>query len=96
MGFLTEALGIKAKEVISLVGAGGKTTLMFRLARELSLRGKKGGHNDNDEDIRTYSRGKRVFFLLIRMRRRSRILSGAISINMIMLPLPARDLNPGN
>jgi probable selenium-dependent hydroxylase accessory protein YqeC len=38
---LTEALGIKAREVISLVGAGGKTTLMFRLAKELSLRGKK-------------------------------------------------------
>jgi probable selenium-dependent hydroxylase accessory protein YqeC len=40
-GFLTEALGIKAKEVISLVGAGGKTTLMFRLAKELFLSGKK-------------------------------------------------------
>jgi len=38
---LTEALGIGAREVISLVGAGGKTTLMFRLAKELSLRGKK-------------------------------------------------------
>jgi probable selenium-dependent hydroxylase accessory protein YqeC len=38
---LTEALGIEAREVISLVGAGGKTTLMFRLAKELSLRGKK-------------------------------------------------------
>lgn len=39
--FLTEALGIKAREVISLVGAGGKTTLMFRLAKELVLNGKK-------------------------------------------------------
>jgi probable selenium-dependent hydroxylase accessory protein YqeC len=38
---LTEALDIKAREVISIVGAGGKTTLMFRLARELSLKGKK-------------------------------------------------------
>jgi len=37
VGFLTEALGIEAKEVISLVGAGGKTTLMFRLAKELFL-----------------------------------------------------------
>ena len=35
--FLIEALGIEAKEVISLVGAGGKTTLMFRLAKELFL-----------------------------------------------------------
>jgi probable selenium-dependent hydroxylase accessory protein YqeC len=41
IGFLTGALGIKAKEVISLVGAGGKTTLMFRLAQELFLSGKK-------------------------------------------------------
>jgi probable selenium-dependent hydroxylase accessory protein YqeC len=38
---LTEALGIRARDVISLVGAGGKTTLMFRLAKELLLRGKK-------------------------------------------------------
>jgi probable selenium-dependent hydroxylase accessory protein YqeC len=41
VGFLTEALGIKAREVISLVGAGGKTTLMFGLAQELFLSGKK-------------------------------------------------------
>ena len=41
IGSLTEALGIEAREVISLVGAGGKTTLMFRLAKELSLGGKK-------------------------------------------------------
>ncbi len=40
-GSLTGALGIEAREVISLVGAGGKTTLMFRLAKELCLRGKK-------------------------------------------------------
>lgn len=40
-GFLTEALGIHSKEVISLVGAGGKTTLMFRLAKELVLSGKR-------------------------------------------------------
>jgi probable selenium-dependent hydroxylase accessory protein YqeC len=39
--FLTKALGIKAREVISLVGAGGKTTLMFHLAQELVLNGKK-------------------------------------------------------
>jgi len=41
VGFLVEALGIQAREVISLVGAGGKTTLMFRLAKELLLSGKK-------------------------------------------------------
>jgi probable selenium-dependent hydroxylase accessory protein YqeC len=38
---LTDSLGLKPKEVISLVGAGGKTTLMFRLARELIHDGKK-------------------------------------------------------
>ena len=37
---LKEALDIRPKDVISLVGAGGKTTLMFALARELSLHGK--------------------------------------------------------
>ncbi len=38
---LTEALGLGRRELISLVGAGGKTTLMYRLARELACRGKK-------------------------------------------------------
>jgi len=38
---LSGSLGLKMREVISLVGAGGKTTLMFRLARELLLDGKK-------------------------------------------------------
>jgi len=40
-GSLSEALGLRAREMISLTGAGGKTTLMFRLARELSVEGKK-------------------------------------------------------
>src|SRR4030042_6313460 len=38
---LIESLDLRAKEVISLVGAGGKTTLMFRLAKELLLAGKR-------------------------------------------------------
>jgi probable selenium-dependent hydroxylase accessory protein YqeC len=38
---LIESLDLKEREMISLVGAGGKTTLMFRLARELFLEGKK-------------------------------------------------------
>ena len=38
---LAEALGLKKRELISLVGAGGKTTLMYRLAKELSLVKKK-------------------------------------------------------
>jgi len=38
---LTDSLGLQEREVISLVGAGGKTTLMFRLARELLLAGRK-------------------------------------------------------
>ncbi len=41
VGVLTESLNLKAREVISLAGAGGKTTLMFRLAKELFLAGKK-------------------------------------------------------
>jgi len=40
-GLLTASLGLKPRELISLVGAGGKTTLMFRLAKELFLNGKK-------------------------------------------------------
>jgi len=35
---LTDALGIRDREVISLVGGGGKTSLMFALGRELSPR----------------------------------------------------------
>ncbi len=38
---LADALGLKRREVISLAGAGGKTTLMFSLAKELFLAGKK-------------------------------------------------------
>ena len=38
---LIESLNLKSREVISLVGAGGKTTLMFRLAKELIQGGKR-------------------------------------------------------
>ncbi len=38
---LTESLGLREREMISLVGAGGKTTLMFRLAQELTAGGKR-------------------------------------------------------
>jgi probable selenium-dependent hydroxylase accessory protein YqeC len=38
---LIESLDLRAREVISLVGAGGKTTLMYCLAKELLLAGKK-------------------------------------------------------
>jgi probable selenium-dependent hydroxylase accessory protein YqeC len=37
---LKEAFEIRPKEVVSLVGAGGKTSLMFALARELTEKGK--------------------------------------------------------
>ncbi len=40
-GIIGEALGLKEREVISLVGAGGKTTLMYRLAKELLLSRKR-------------------------------------------------------
>jgi probable selenium-dependent hydroxylase accessory protein YqeC len=36
---LADALGLKADEVVALVGGGGKTTAMFRLAREMVARG---------------------------------------------------------
>jgi len=36
-GILTEAFDVRSGEVISLVGGGGKTTLMFALARELTV-----------------------------------------------------------
>ena len=38
---LTEALAIRSSEVISLVGGGGKTTLMFALAGELASNGSR-------------------------------------------------------
>ncbi|MDE3075046.1 MAG: putative selenium-dependent hydroxylase accessory protein YqeC [Chloroflexota bacterium] len=38
-GTLTEALALGSREVVALVGAGGKTTAMFRLARELQAKG---------------------------------------------------------
>jgi probable selenium-dependent hydroxylase accessory protein YqeC len=38
---LSEALDLRRSEVISMVGGGGKTSLMYGLARELSLAGKK-------------------------------------------------------
>jgi len=38
---LVEALGIKDGDVVALVGAGGKTTIMFATARELAGLGKK-------------------------------------------------------
>lgn len=38
---LVEALGLRAREHIALVGGGGKTTLMFALANELRRSGKR-------------------------------------------------------
>ena len=40
MNSLREALDIHPKDVISIVGAGGKTTLMFALSRELTVHEK--------------------------------------------------------
>ncbi|CCK79684.1 selenium cofactor biosynthesis protein YqeC [Desulfobacula toluolica] len=37
---LIDTLGLKHQGLISIIGAGGKTTLMFRLARELADSGK--------------------------------------------------------
>jgi probable selenium-dependent hydroxylase accessory protein YqeC len=41
MQFAYDSLNLKNGGVISLVGAGGKTALMFRLARELSKDGDR-------------------------------------------------------
>ncbi len=38
---LVEALGITAGDIVALVGGGGKTTAMFRLAREIVDRGEQ-------------------------------------------------------
>jgi probable selenium-dependent hydroxylase accessory protein YqeC len=38
---LIESLDLREREVVSLVGAGGKTTLMYCLAKELLLAGEK-------------------------------------------------------
>jgi probable selenium-dependent hydroxylase accessory protein YqeC len=38
---LIESLDLRGREVVSLAGAGGKTTLMYCLAKELVLAGKK-------------------------------------------------------
>ncbi|MGH7304946.1 MAG: hypothetical protein ACRELZ_16810, partial [Candidatus Rokuibacteriota bacterium] len=37
---LAEALGIAVDDVVALVGGGGKTTAMFRLAREMVEKGE--------------------------------------------------------
>ncbi|MGH7929204.1 MAG: selenium cofactor biosynthesis protein YqeC [Candidatus Binatia bacterium] len=36
-----ESLGVQAREMVSLIGAGGKTTTLFRLAKELREKGGK-------------------------------------------------------
>lgn len=41
MGSVREKLLLQERGVVSLVGAGGKTTLMFRLARELAEAGER-------------------------------------------------------
>jgi len=38
---LEEALGVRQGEMVSLIGAGGKTTTLFRLAKELRAKGGK-------------------------------------------------------
>jgi molybdenum cofactor cytidylyltransferase len=40
MSMLTEALGVRPGDVVSFVGAGGKTSAMMRLARELGSQGR--------------------------------------------------------
>jgi len=62
---LKESLGLREREVISLVGAGGKTTLMFRLARELLL-GKKKVLTTTTTKILEPVQGETVFLFVDR------------------------------
>lgn len=41
VGSVSEALLLETGGIVSLVGAGGKTTLLFRLAQELALEGQR-------------------------------------------------------
>jgi probable selenium-dependent hydroxylase accessory protein YqeC len=38
---LSEALGLGGREVVALVGGGGKTTMMYRLCRDAARRGRR-------------------------------------------------------
>lgn len=38
---LTDALGVSGPDLVSIVGAGGKTSLMYRLGRELASTGRR-------------------------------------------------------
>ena len=46
---LPDALGVTRGEMVSLIGAGGKTTTLFRLAKELRDQGLQGSGHDNHE-----------------------------------------------
>jgi ABC-type phosphate/phosphonate transport system ATPase subunit len=48
---LVQAFSIGEKEMISLVGAGGKTTLLYALGRETIGASIRGHHDDNHEDF---------------------------------------------
>lgn len=41
IGCLYKALGLSGKGIVSLVGAGGKTSLIYLLGRELAMKGKQ-------------------------------------------------------
>ena len=45
---LAESLGIQAGEMVSFIGAGGKTTTLFHLAKELQPKGRQNTGHDND------------------------------------------------
>jgi probable selenium-dependent hydroxylase accessory protein YqeC len=64
-GSLKESLGLKARELISLVGAGGKTTLMFRLARDLITERKKVVTTTTTKILEPFS-GETLFLLVDR------------------------------
>ena len=47
---LASQLGVGDRALVSFVGAGGKSTLLFRLGNELAAAGCQGGADDYDQD----------------------------------------------
>ena len=61
---LLEILSLRGGGVISIVGAGGKTTLMFALAHEIAAAGETGGNTGNnntgDASALSYEEARRL------------------------------------
>jgi probable selenium-dependent hydroxylase accessory protein YqeC len=60
---LTEALALRPREIISLTGAGGKTTLLFALANELAAGGAKVVTTTTTKIMRPYPHESEVLIV---------------------------------